>query len=252
MIGRFTFSRYVLASLLVLAGCATPHGEADERLRLIDAAKKSGNPRFALVIAKRYVEENSGDLHAQVTFASLLAEQGLCERAIPELHRSAKLGMEGNNGHDATVIRGYLRCREFQKALDLALRHLERNPEKVDILNMSGVALDGLSRHDQAQAAYRQALAIQPNRKAAYNLALSLLLSGKPRESLAILSSLRSGEFEGNTVGGAATYGDITKKSIVILEALGLAKDGRMDEARVALGSVVPEEEANMLLSRLK
>jgi Flp pilus assembly protein TadD len=68
------------------------------------------------------------------------------------------------------------------------LRISERDPHNVAVLIDLGIARDLLGQHAEAQRAYRQALAVEPGRTAAsVNLALSLALSGDPRQALAIL-----------------------------------------------------------------
>lgn len=229
----------------VLAACAVPSSTpvADERTRLIDAARKSGNPGFALLIAQRHIEENPDDYTAHVAYGRLLVEMHECRRAAPVLRQGASLAGEERNGEAVRLLaKSYLQCREFDKVLSLAQRHEERHPGDADMFNMRGVALENLGDHSEAQQAYRKALSIQPSQKVSYNLALSLLLSGQTERSLEILEGIRADTLEG----------DIPARSITILESLSLAKSGREGEARSLLSSVIPEDEAERLLSRIR
>lgn len=237
---------HVFAFAPVLAACVAPSltPAVDERARLIDAARKSGNPGFAVLIAQRHVEENPDDFSAHAAYGRLLVELRECGKAIPVLRRSASLaqGEGGDNEHTRLLAKSYLQCRKFDKVLGLARRHEEQHPDDVEMLNMQGVALDNLGDRPGAQSAYRKALSVQPSQKVSYNLALSLLLSGQTDQSLKLLEGIRAD----------AVDDDISERSIIILEALGLAKGGRRSEAKALLSSVVSDGEAERLLSRVK
>lgn len=240
-------SRLVLVLAPVLTACMTPSltPGADDRERLINAARKSGNPDFAVLIARRHVEENPDDLSAHAAYGRLLVELQQCEKAIPVLHRSAALAQAGEKGdgeHAQLLTRSYLQCQEFEKALVLAQHHEKHHPSDADMLNMRGVALDNLDDRSGAQSAYRKSLSIRFSQKVAYNLALSLLLSGHTDQSLEVLEEIRA-----DVVGG-----DVQERSIIVLESLILAKNNRKNEAKALLSSVIPDDEAENLLSRMK
>jgi Flp pilus assembly protein TadD len=69
-----------------------------------------------------------------------------------------------------------------------------RDPGNVAGLIDLGIAADLLGKHHEAQAAYRRALAIEPDRLAAnVNLGLSLALSGDAQQALAVLRPVAQG-----------------------------------------------------------
>ena len=67
--------------------------------------------------------------------------------------------------------------------LDIAIK---RKPRDISVITARGIALDGLSRHAEAQEAYRFGLSMNPTDFALLsNLGLSLGLSGQTSEGIA-------------------------------------------------------------------
>ena len=99
------------------------------------------------------------------------------------------------------------RTGEALKNLDVAQ---SKRPNDVAILTARGIALDRLSRHAEAQAAYRQALQRDPTDFVVLsNLGLSLGLSGQTDQGIPILRELvRDGSATQKTRGNLAlVYG---------------------------------------------
>ncbi len=70
---------------------------------------------------------------------------------------------------------------------------LQRAPRNAAALNNLGIARDLLGRHDEAQAAYRQAIGIDPQMSGAQvNLALSMAMAGRANDATPLLRPLAS------------------------------------------------------------
>ena len=237
-----------LASTVFFSACMLPPvaSIADERARLIDAARKSSNPGFAVLIAQRHVEENPEDYKAHLAYGRLLVELRQCKKAIPVLRRAQALVQDykPHPGQEASrlQVKSHLQCREYAQALYLAREHERHHPEDIDTLNMQGVALEHLGKADQARSVWRKALSLRPSAKITYNLALSLLLAGHTERSLELLETMTA----------EAAEIDVASNSILFLEALSLARDDRKGEARVLLSSLVPHDQVEPLLARMK
>ena len=244
----WTFGCVGLACAMLVSACMPRPAAsiADERARLIDAARKSSNPGFAVLIAQRHVEENPGDYRAHLAYGRLLVELRQCKKAIPVLRRAQALVQDHwqDAGQEAArlQVKSHLQCQEYAQALHLAREHERRHPGDIDMLNMQGVALDHLGNAEQAQSVWHKALSLRPSAKITYNLALSLLLAGHTERSLELLETIPAG----------AAEIDVTSHSILFLEALSLARDDRKGEARVLLSSLVPHDQVEPLLARMK
>ena len=233
---------FALSFALLVSACALTSLEGttdrEERQNLIDAALKSGNKDFALLVAQRHVEENPNDAGAYGAYGRLLLESGRCREAIIALRRAGTLG---STQWHPLLVKSYLRCAHFDKAL--ALIEQLGDGDDPNLLNMKGVALDNLARHRAAQEAYRQSLARRPEHPTVmYNLALSLLLSGKSGESFALLAEVKDQD----------VANDIAGHSLVFFESVALAMDGRLRQARRALSQILPEDQVDSVLSIVK
>lgn len=85
------------------------------------------------------------------------------------------------------------------------LKVVARSPRNAAALNDLGIARDVLGRHREAQAAYRAALAVSPElRAASINLALSLALDGDGAGAARVVGRLR-----GSSDASAAEQADL-------------------------------------------
>lgn|GEM_PF-642531 len=186
----------VAAPVVLLAACADgtrdPAATATAtpaQLRVITASAgiPAGDP--ALSSLRRAAIANPSDPAAQARFGAALARAG--EIAVAE---DVILGaLAANPDHPALLNQlGRLRLRAGSPEVALALfdraAPLDRGHES---LEGRGIALDLLGRQEEAQDAYRAALAIAPREASVQNnLAMSLLLSGRATEALALLEPL--------------------------------------------------------------
>jgi Flp pilus assembly protein TadD len=148
-------------------------------MRIAEAAGSLGDPEGALAFYRRAADLQPDSVDANIGIARSLAMQGKVDQAIETL-QSAK----GSNPSDSrlTATLGRLLVVADFPADGLATfeEGLARDPNSVPLLIGQGVALDAMSRHDEAQDSYRKALQLDPGNAAARkNLALSKAIDGK-------------------------------------------------------------------------
>jgi len=108
---------------------------------------------------------------------------GLLERAV------AKDSTKFDNLYKLGIM--YLDREKNAEAAQVFSKANQVKPKNVKVLVNLGVALDNLSRADDAQAYYRQAIAIAPNDSlASCRLATSLYAQGKFSDSMTLLRDL--------------------------------------------------------------
>jgi Flp pilus assembly protein TadD len=180
----------LLLSLLLVAGCSGSHDSSFSTrppgLDVADAALANGAPDTALHIAQQALAANPRNVSAMVRVAE--AESALGQRDQATRGFRQALALEPDNTGAALGLGRLELASDPAAAAGVLLRLSTRDPHNVAVLVDLGIARDLLGQHAEAQRAYRLALAIEPERAAAnVNLALSLALSGDPRQALTIL-----------------------------------------------------------------
>jgi Flp pilus assembly protein TadD len=180
----------------LLAACAgtqtatTREHDAGSRLRVAAAAEASGQGDLALSMYAAAAAAEPGRADLQARFARALLRHGKPAQAEQVLNRA----LERHRDDPALLTQlGRLRLRSGMAAEALALfeRVIAAAPRTAEALDGKGVALDLLDRHAEAERSHRAALALAPgNLSTANNLAMSLLLAGRPAEAAAILEPL--------------------------------------------------------------
>ena len=190
-----------LLALVPLAGCAGGSSaslrepDRESRLRVAAVAEASGQTDIALSIYAAAAAAEPGKAEAQAHFAAALLRAGDTARADEVLSRALS-----RHPDDPALLnqlgRLRLRTEATEAALSLFDRLLASVPRNASGLDGRGVALDLLGRHAEAQQSYRAALAVAPSSiTAGNNLAMSLMLTGRPAEARELLQVLarRSG-----------------------------------------------------------
>jgi Flp pilus assembly protein TadD len=180
----------LLLSLLLVAGCSGSHdSQLSTRppgLDVADVALANGAPDTALHIAQQALAANPRNVPAMVRVAQAQTALGQRDQAAHGFRHV--LALEPDNGGAALGLGRLELASDPAAAAAVLLRLSAREPHNVPVLIDLGIARDLLGQHAEAQRAYRLALAVEPGRTAAnVNLALSLALSGDPRQALAIL-----------------------------------------------------------------
>lgn len=186
----------ILASLLLLAACGTPQlagprdYDAASRLRVAAAAEASGQTDVALSLYASAAAADPGQADVHARFAAALVRSGNLAQAEQVLARAIE-----RKGNDPVLLTqlGRLRLRSgaTPQALELFERVLAATPRHAGALAGQGVALDLLGRHAEAERSHRAALALAPDSiGTANNLAMSLLLTGRAADAVALLEPL--------------------------------------------------------------
>lgn len=189
-------SSLAVSCAALLAACAGPQSagtrdyDAASRLRVAAAAEASGQTDVALSMYAPAAAAEPGRAEVQARFAAALARSGNLAQAEQVLTRA----IERRPDDPALLTQlGRLRLRSgaTAQALEVFGRLLAAAPRNAEALDGHGVALDLLGRHAEAERNHRAALALAPDSLGtANNLAMSLLLAGRPGEAVAILEPL--------------------------------------------------------------
>jgi Flp pilus assembly protein TadD len=186
----------VVACAAILAACAGPEAaglrdhDSGSRLRVAAAAEASGQTDVALSMYASAAAAEPGRADVQARFAAALARSGNIAQAEQVLDRA----IERRPSDPALLLQlGRLRLRSgaAAQALEIFERLIATAPRNAEALGGRGVALDLLGHHVEAEQSHRRALSLVPDSIAtANNLAMSLLLNGRPAEATAILEPL--------------------------------------------------------------
>jgi Flp pilus assembly protein TadD len=188
--------RFALGAVLaLLASCAQPGpqlGTGQPSLNTARAALDSGAPDLALNICTRIAASDPGNAEALACQGDALIAQGRPNEA-DAAYTNAIVVDPGCI--PALLGLGRLRlASDPRRAEELFRLVLARAPRNAVALNNLGIARDLQGRHAEAQAAYGQAIAADPDMRAAQvNLALSTALAGRPGDAARLLQPLASG-----------------------------------------------------------
>jgi Flp pilus assembly protein TadD len=169
------------SSAAALSGCgmfqAAQPRQAQISLHVAAAVMEAGAPDMALRIAETVLQRDPQNVAAMVAKGQALYAIGAADQARA-VYRRAVAADPANP--DAQIGLGRTLVRSDAHGAEAAfLATLARQPHNVLALNDLGIARDLLGRHEEAQAAYRQALALSPqSTDVQTNLGLSLALSG--------------------------------------------------------------------------
>ena len=175
----------------MLAACAAPPSRPNpcNDIDIADAALRGGSPQIALRLVGQVLATDPGNLRALVIQGDALNGLGQTDEA--EASYRAALAIQ------PTLVPaeiGLGRCvlpHDPQSAEGLFLQASINAPRNPTAFIDLGVARDLMHRHADAQIAYRQALAVDPQQIAAQvNLALSLAMSGRGEEAVRMMRPL--------------------------------------------------------------
>ena len=233
---------------LLLGGCVSPPERIDRSaeihaaddpaalLRIGDAAASSGDMASATSFYRRATELRPGNADAALSYARSLASSGHADDAITAL-QTAHAQAGGNDRLRVAAALGKLLVLEHRptEAVAVFREALTDGPATSGLLIGLGVALDASRDFPAAQAAYRQAISLEPNSVAAHNnLALSIALQGDTAQALALLHSLRDHVAE---TGGPASSLETVDGNLALVYAM----RGNMQQARAAEAGTVPD-----------
>ncbi len=197
-----------LALLATLAGCDGQHPFATDTppefskkeeglVALARAAERSGDMGRAVKLYTEAMEQSRGNIRAHLELADMYFRHGKTEDAQQVLAKAQALQTK-----DAALYQalGKLNIHKGKPkaALEAYEQGLAITPENISMLNGKGIALDSLSRHDEAAATYEQALGLttKPEDELLLknNLALSYIMSAQYAKAIAILEPIATRE----------------------------------------------------------
>jgi Flp pilus assembly protein TadD len=187
---------FLLLLMFFLVSCSGDRDALFSRrppgLDVAGVALANGAPETALHIAQTRLVTDPRDVAALVMAANAQAALGQRDQAMRCFAHALAIA-PGNI--EATLGLGRLTlATDPAAAAELFAGVTTRDPGNVAGLIDLGIAADLLGKHHEAQAAYRRALAIEPDRLAAnVNLGLSLALSGDAQQALAVLRPVAQG-----------------------------------------------------------
>lgn len=178
-------------AVLALSACSGTGGGGTETLgRLSTVSERYGDFDSALASAEALVERDPRNLEAKMRLGALMIRGGDLDRA-EALYMQAETDHRGSSAPAVGRAQVLLARHDYAGALAAFDRAIARGADGPAALIGSGIALDGLGRHADAQDRYRRILSREPlNAAARNNLGLSLALSGDFSESLAVLEPL--------------------------------------------------------------
>lgn len=198
--GRFAL---MMSAAVALAGCvgeAGPEARSLEAaraqdavgssLRLAQAARAAGDFSSAVNLYRRILAGPTADPAVAVELGDTLLEAGSIDDAI-DTYDHVALESKARIGALLGLERAYAALSQTEKALAYADQAKALAPSDARVLINRGIVLDMVSRHAEAQESYRAALAKDPHDRAARNnLALSLAMTGKFTEAVAIMTPI--------------------------------------------------------------
>jgi Flp pilus assembly protein TadD len=162
-------------------------------MHIADAARAGGDYSNAVSLYRHAASMESHDASPLVGLGITLLEMGRVDEAI--INFNAALSIDEHNGEALRgLARSYLRTgRPDLAGAPLAVAY-QGTPNDPKLLLLIGVADDYIGQHADAQGRYRQGLQLAPaDRSISLDLALSLALSEKFDEAIAILRPIASG-----------------------------------------------------------
>src|SRR5688572_5522900 len=187
--------RLALLLALVLTGTACSGPTPDALLADARAAIAAGELRTAEIHLKNLLQQEPDDVVARALLGEVFLDAGDFAAAEQNLRRALALGAD-----PATVQLPLARALVGQRKFDEALALLAAGPElegsaRVDALRLEGIAQGALGRREQAEAAYRAALRLEPaSASVRSELALLLLESRRVDAGRALVDEVLADE----------------------------------------------------------
>ncbi|HTI81062.1 MAG TPA: tetratricopeptide repeat protein [Acetobacteraceae bacterium] len=194
----------VLPLLIVLltfaiGGCSKPLGEVataskvagEAGQRVAQAAEESGDLALAEQLYAQASAAAPSDAAVQLRYADILMRRGRINEARDLLSKRLQTVSDPLELHDGLGSVYVLTGDPIHAVTEFDLV-LAAKPNDIRAVVNKGIALDLLGRHTDAQALYRQALTLSPGDQVVINdLALSMLLAGRPQEAEQVAAPLR-------------------------------------------------------------
>lgn len=162
----------------------------DSTLRLARATRQAGDLPSSIQLYRTIVAGRSAPSAIVLEFADVLLQAGAADEAI-DTYSQINPQSPDRLAAQLGLVRSYVSLNDLDKAMEHADEAQRLAPSDPRVLVDRGVVLDSLGRHVEAEQSYRAALEAAPRRiSARNNLALSLALTGRFAEAIALIAPL--------------------------------------------------------------
>jgi Flp pilus assembly protein TadD len=187
---RSTVRSAGFALLLTMNGCgaimSSGTGARAPGLNVAEAALEGGAAQIALQVSDGVLRESPNNIRALEIKGDALTRLGDYDQAGAIFQ--ALLEKDPNSVRAGIGLGRVRLTKDPAAAESLFQQVLQHDPKNVTALNNIGIARDLQGHHTQAQPAYREALAINPDLESAQvNLALSMAMSGQGAAAVKLL-----------------------------------------------------------------
>lgn len=162
---RWRVALGVLGVSLLLAGCQSQDDKLAEHLSRAAAYLEEQKPSEAVIEYKNALQIAPNDAKAHYGLAQAHLANKEPQKAFWELQETVRL--DGANNDARLALGQFLllgRDEEFQQALEQGEAVIKASPERWEGYVLRGAALERLKRVDEAEADYKKALELQPER----------------------------------------------------------------------------------------
>lgn len=186
-------SLLVAACGLDATGSTAKEDSYESVVRQADAARKSGDLDTAIPLYGRALQANPQGMEAKLGLGQSYLSLGAGDEAAAQFR-----DVLARRSGDTVARRGLASALLTMGQPDLAEEQLrvalQADNRDYRALNALGVVLDMKGLHGEAQARYREGLALAPDFQALHNnLGLSLAITSQPQEALAQLVPIANG-----------------------------------------------------------
>jgi Flp pilus assembly protein TadD len=180
----------------LLSGCTdsrrNPSLSLDSRLRLAELADGQGDGDAVFTVVRDAYLRMPTDRAMRDRLLAVAARSGHQSEAAEALRRGLQESGRTADGILA-LCKAELQATNFKAAEDACRTVLALEPTNITAIGLLGVIQDSLGDHAAAQQSYRSGLAVAPRDWSLLNnYGLSLLLSGRAAEAVAVLEPAES------------------------------------------------------------
>jgi cellulose synthase operon protein C len=181
------------AWLALAVACSGP--TSDELLADARAAIAAGEPRTAEIHLKNLLQGDPDNATARALLGQVSLASGDLAAAEQNLRRALQVGADSSSVH-LPLVRSLVGQRKFaEAAAELATGPQLEGSERVEQLSLEAVTQLGSGRREEAEAAYRAALRLDPSSSQVRSeLAALLLDSGRAEAGRSLIDSVLADE----------------------------------------------------------
>jgi len=178
------------------AGCGSMNADSggednyDSTIRQADDARRTRDFRSAIFLYQRALQIDGDAVSAKVGLGQVFLAVGANDEAAAQF-RDVLAARANDQAARVGLASALIGMGQPALALEQLQAAAVSGPGAPRVFNATGVALDMLGRHAEAQTNYRKGIQLSPGDVALRsNLGLSLAISGQPEEAIATLAPL--------------------------------------------------------------